>query len=184
LKTIAVLLLCLSSSQTAIGNHSKPTERDVAAIVQAVEDEIYDWRYEKDFTNIGTTGAISSPTDVSIFISPELDEDGGGSVIYRLMPFGEVLRRFAFRPDGIAVLWGNPWNGFPATHPDTKTVYLHDDDICAFKQRAIRAYFTVDPGVSRTRREEAARRQIVRVGHSQFLDRRSNKNSSSRKPQP
>ncbi len=166
MKAITVLLLCLSPSQAAIGNHSKPTERDVAAIVQAVEDEIYDWGYEKDFTNIGTTGAISSPTDVSIFISPELDEDGSGSVIYRLMPFGEVLRRFAFRPDGRAVLWGNPCNGFPA-----------DDEICAFKQRAIRAYFTVNPRVSRTRREEAARRQIVRVGHSEFLDGRSNKDS-------
>lgn len=184
MKAITVLLMCLSLSHTALANHPKPTDRDVAAIVQAVEDEIYNWDYESKFTNIGTTGAISSPTDVPIFISPELEDDGSGRIIYRLMPFGEVLRRFAFRPDGIVVLWGNPWNGFPATQPDTKTIYLHDDDVCEFKQKAIRAYFTVDPQVSRARKEEAARRQVIRVGHSQFLEGRSNKNTRTRNARP
>jgi len=180
LKTIAVLLLCLLPSPQALPPASaghKPTERQVAAIVQAVEDEIYDWGYEKDFTNIGTTGAISSPTDVPVFITPELDDDGKGSVIYRFMPFGEVLRRFGFRPDGMAVLWGNPWNEFPASQPDTRTIYLNDDDICAFKQRAIRTTFEVDPDVPRARREEAIHRQIIRFGHSQFLETRPKKNS-------
>lgn len=180
MKAITVLFLCLSSAHVAIAGHSKPNEHDIAAIVQAVEDEIYDWGYENRYANIGTTGAISSPTDVPIFISPELDDDGSGSVIYRFMPFGEVLRRFAFRADGVAVLWGDPLNGFPASQPDTKTIYLHDEDICAFKQRAVRAYFTVDPDVSRRRREEAGRRQIVRVGHSQFLEGPANKISPSR----
>lgn len=169
MKAIAVFFLCLSSYQAALAQHSRPTDPQIAAVVQAVEDEIYDWSYEKDYTNIGTTGAIGSPTDVPIFITPELD-DGHGEVIYRFMPFGEVLRQFAFRPDGLAVLWGNPWNGFPASQPDTKTIYLHDDDICTFKQRAIRATFTVDPDVTRTRREEAAKRQTIRVGDSQFLE--------------
>jgi hypothetical protein len=168
-KAITIFLLCLSSSQAALAQHSRPTHRQIAAIVQAVEDEIYDWSYEKDYTNIGTTGAISSPTDVHIFITPELD-DSHGEVIYRFMPFGEVLRQFAFRPDGLAVLWGNPWNGFPASQPDTKTIYLDDNDICAFKQKAIRATFTVDPDVPRARREEAAKRQMIRVGDSQFLE--------------
>ncbi|MGA8368438.1 MAG: hypothetical protein ACLQMT_06345 [Candidatus Acidiferrales bacterium] len=184
MKAIAVLLLCLSSSQAAFADHSKPTPRDVAAIVQAVEDEIYDWGFENDYTNIGTTGAISSPTDVPLFIFPELNDDGRGGVIYRFMPFGEVLRQFTLLPDGMVVLEGNPLNGFPATQPDTKTIYVDDDFICAYKQKAIRASFTVDPNISRARREEAARRQVMRVGHSQFLEGRSNKNTRTGSARP
>lgn len=168
---IVLYLFWLVSASVAspVGN-SKPTEENVAAVVQAVEDEIYDYGYEKDYVNIGTTGAITSPTEVRIFISPELYDDGHGLVIYRFMPFGEVERRFAFRPDGLAVLWGKPLNHFPATQPDTNTLYLDDDSVCAFKQRAIRASFAVDPNVPRARREEAGKRQKVRVGFSQFLE--------------
>jgi len=168
--TACVLLYVVSIASYAIGGMSKPTEQNVTAIVQAVEDEIYDYGYEKDFVNIGSTGAIDSPTEITIFISPDLYGDGHGVVIYKYMPFGEVQRRFAFRPDGIAVLWGKPINRFPASQPDTNTLYLRDDDICAFKQKAIRASFTVDPNVSRTRREEAAKRQKVRIGFSEFLE--------------
>jgi hypothetical protein len=175
LKAIAILLLCFSASQTAPAEQSKPTERQIAAIVQAVEDEIYDWGYEKDFTNIGTTGAISSPTDVPLFILPEIDDKGFGGVLYRLMPFGEVVRQFALRPDGMVVLEGNPWNGFPASQPDTRTIYIDDDWVCAYKQKAIRATFTVDPAVTKARREEASRRQVTRVGYSQFLETHSKK---------
>jgi hypothetical protein len=177
LKILTVLFLGLLFSQTALADHRKPTPGEVAAIIQAVEDEIYDWSYENDYTNIGNTGAISSPTDVPIFITPDLDDDGSGSVIYKFMPFGEVLRRFGFRPDGLAVLWGKPWNEFPASQPDTKTIYLADDDICAFKQRALRATFTVDPDVSRARRQEAIQRQVIRLGSSQFLAIRREKDS-------
>jgi hypothetical protein len=177
LKAIAALLLSLLSCQGALADHRKPTTGEVAAIVQAVEDEIYDWGYENGYTGIGNTGAITSPTDVAIFITPDLDDEDSGSVVYKFMPFGEVLRRFGFRPDGLAVLWGNPWNEFPASQPDTKTIYLDDDDICAFKQRALRATFTVDPDVSRARREEAARRQVIRLGSSQLLERRRERES-------
>jgi len=174
--TVFCLFLCLVSvAVDAVGGPSKPTEQNVAAIVQAVEDEIYDFGYEKDFVNIGSTGAIDSPTEVPIFISPDLYDDGHGVVIYKYMPFGEVQRRFAFRPDGVAVLWGKPINRFPASQPDTNTLYLRDDDVCAFKQKAIRASFTVDPNVSRARREEAAKRQKVRIGFSEFLEGRAKK---------
>lgn len=154
---------------------TKPTEQNIAAIVQAVEDEIYDYSYEKAFVNIGSTGAIDSPTEVPIFISSELYDDGHGVVIYKFLPFGEVERRFAIRPDGLVVLWGKPLNRFPATQPDTNTLYLQDDDICAFKQKAIKAMFTVDPNVSLARRTDGAKRQKIRVGYSQFLQRHSNK---------
>jgi hypothetical protein len=174
MKAIAVFFLFLAPLQATFASHSRPTERNIAAIVQAVEDEIYDYGYERTFVNIGSTGAINSPTEITIFISPELD-DGHGSVIYKYLPFGEVWRRFAVRPDGLVVLWGKPENRFPATQPDTNTLSLRDDDVCAFKQKAIRASFTVDPNVSRARREEGARRQEIRVGYSRLFERHAKK---------
>jgi hypothetical protein len=178
---ISCVLLCIASIAVgSIGGTSKPDEQNVAAIVQAVEDEIYDYGYEKDYVNIGSTGAIDSPTEVTIFISPDLYNDGHGVVIYKYMPFGEVERRFAFRPDGLAVLWGKPVNHFPATQPDTNTLYLRDDDVCAFKQKAIRSSFTVDPNVSLTRRREAEKRQRIRIGYSDFLERHPKKRLSSK----
>lgn len=182
-KLLPALLTCICLISVAAQSAShKPTAQEVSAIVLAVEDEIYDWGFEKDYTNIGTTGAIDEPTDVRVLILPEIDENEGGHVMYRLMPFGEVVRRISFRPDGTAILWGNPWNGFPATQPDTRTIYLDDDSICAFKQKAIRATFTVDPNVSRARREEAIRRQVIRGGHSHFLETHSDKNSQKDNP--
>jgi hypothetical protein len=151
-KPLAALLFCVHPlSVAAQSTGHKPTAQEVTAIVQAVEDEIYDWGFEKDYTNIGTTGAIGEPTTVRVFMLPEIDENGWGGVMYRLMPLGEVVRRVWFNGDGTTILWGNPLNGFPASQPDTKTIYLDDDSICTYKQKAIRATFTVDPSVSRAR---------------------------------
>ena len=169
LKAIAALCFGLIFSQVALAEHHKPNEREVAAIVQAVEDEIYDWGYQTDFTGVGNTGAITSPTDITLFVFPDV-EDGRGGVLYKFMPFGEVVRLVWFRPDGMAVLEGNPLNGFPASQPDTRTIYIDDDFVCQYKEKAIRTTFTVDPDVPRARREEAARRQVVRLGSSQFLE--------------
>jgi hypothetical protein len=148
------------------------SDQVVPAIAQAIEDEIYDYGYEKKYVNIGTTGAIDSPTDVAVYIVWDQSQERGG-VVYKFMPFGEVQRRVALRADGLAVLSGKPHNGFPATQPDTNTLYLQDEQVCEFKQRARRAVFTVDPDVSKVRRESAARRQQLRVGYSQWLGRRT-----------
>ena len=130
---------------------SKPSAQDIAAIVQAVENEIYDY-------------------DVPLYISSEMYDDGHGVVIYRFMPFGEVQRRFAIKNDVTAVLWGRPLNRFPATQPDTNTLYLRDEDVCNFKVKAIKTIFTVDPNVPIQRKKDAAGRQLSRIGFSQFLD--------------
>ena len=181
MRAITIVLLFLSPWRMALAGGSKPTDQQIAAIVQAVEDEIYDWGYEKNYTDIGTTGAVGEATEVAIFVHTEIDDRGVGGVIYRLMPFGEVVRQFTLRPGGIVVLEGDPWNGFPASQPDTRTVYLDDDWVCTYKQKAIRATFTVDPHVSRARKEEAIQRQIVRLGHSHFLETHP-KNTSRKNP--
>jgi hypothetical protein len=148
------------------------SDQVVLAIVQAIEDEIYDYSFEERYVNVGTTGAIDSPTDVAVYIVWDPRKERGG-VIYKFMPFGEVQRRIALRADGLAVLSGRPHNGFPATQPDTNTLYLQDEQVCEFKHQALRAVFIVDPDVSRERRRDAARRQKLRVGYSQWLESRS-----------
>jgi hypothetical protein len=172
------LVLCVVALPRNIlgADPPKPTDQNIAAIMQAVEDEIYDYGYEEDFTNIGSTGAIGSPTQVPIFISPVLYNESHGVVIYKYMPFGEVQRRFEIRPDGLAVLFGKPENHFPATQPDTNTLYLNDDDVCSFKQKAIRASFTIDPSVALSRRKEGAKRQLLRVNYSQFEEHQKKRN--------
>lgn len=92
---------------------------------------------------------IELPTAVPVFISKLSVGEKEGAVIYRLMPFGEVLRGVRLRGDGLAVLGGSPGRGFPGTPADTKTVYLDDDFVCKFKSKALRATFVVDPRVSR-----------------------------------
>lgn len=154
---------------SAVGQQ-KPSTQDVAAVVQAVEDEIYDYGYEKDYVNIGTTGAISSPTSVELFVSSEFYDGHHGVVIYKFMPFGEVQRRFAIGTDGMAVLFGKPLNRFPATQPDTNTLYLRDEDVCGFKQKALKAAFTVNPDIDLVNRRNAAKRQLQRVGYSQYFE--------------
>jgi len=169
LRALVVLLVNCLCCQCALADHRKPSAQDVTAIVQAVEDEIYDWGYEGKFTGVGNTGAIDSPTDITLFIYPDI-EDRRGGVLYKLMPFGEVVRQFDLRADGIVVLEGNPLNGFPSSQPDTRTIYIDDDFVCQYKQKAIRATFRVDPYVSQARRREAIQRQVLRWGHSHYLD--------------
>jgi hypothetical protein len=51
------------------------------------------------------------------------------------MPYGEVLRDFVIRRNGLVVLSGDPQNRFPQTQEsNTKTVYLDDDKVCGMKQ--------------------------------------------------
>lgn len=68
------------------------------------------------------------------------------------------------------VLYGDPELDFPAQQPDTKAVYLDDEDICGFISSAMKATFTVDPNVSSQRIAGAEKRQMRRVHYSSRLD--------------
>ncbi len=74
----------------------KITDAEVKAVIQAVEDEIYDRGYEKEYGDVDVPPACGprrSATCIRIYINPEIDADGtGGEVIYKLMPYGEVFR--------------------------------------------------------------------------------------------
>jgi len=169
---LCVGLMCvpLQAQFKPIGSTKPLLENSVAKIVTAIEDEIYDYKQEQSFFNIGSTGAIGVPTKVSLFIEKSVSDRNIGWVLYKDMPHGEVLRRFIIQYDGLVVLFGDPELDFPAQQPDTKTVYLEDEAVCRFKSTALKTVLTVDPNVSSQRIAEAESRQMQRVHYSFRLD--------------
>jgi hypothetical protein len=129
-----------------------------------VQDEIYDFGYQKQFYEVGPEPA-SGVTRVPLYIQPRL-KDGEGTVIYKLMPYGEVIRNFHFNKDGLAVLEGAPDGGFPPTQPNTLTLYMDDDDVCRWKHEWVRAHFDILDTPPPQRVSEASERQEQRVGYS------------------
>lgn len=166
---IALLSLPVEAQFHPIGSTKPLPDSAVPNIITAVEDEIYDYKQEQSFTNIGSTGAIGVPTKVTLFIEKSISDRNVGWILYKDMPHGEVLRRFIIHDDGLVVLYGDPEIDFPAQQPDIKTLYL-DDDVCRFKAQALKTTFTVDPNVPKTRVEEAEHRQLQRVHYSFRID--------------
>jgi NTF2 fold immunity protein len=148
----------------------KLREAEVKAVIEAVEDEIYDYGYERGYYEIGNNLGTSLHWRgrLPIYISPEV-EDGEGEVIYKLMPYGEVFRAFEVEDDDSVILYGNPQNGFPPTQESsTKTVYMDDDEVCQMKHKWLRRSFEVDDSPTPEMRQEAVRRQKLRTGFSDW----------------
>ncbi len=149
-------------------SETRPVDQYIPAVVQAVEDEIYDYNFENRYFLVDDQGAgDTKPAKISIFISRNISKDGDGVAIYKLMPYGEVYRLFVIQKDGVVVLLGDPQKLFLPTGGSVLTIYMADEKVCSFiQQRAIKSYFTVDPGVSKQRLDEAVQRQLNRVGFS------------------
>ena len=127
----SLLLIVCSTSSGQSTTKTKVTQSETRALAQAIQDEIYDYEYQGHyFPQGGAVGdALSdSKSRVPVYIDPLL-EDGEGRAIYKLMPYGEVLRLFHAHDDGTIVLDGDPEVGFPATQPNRKTVYLKDSEV-------------------------------------------------------
>jgi len=146
----------------------KPVDQYIPAIIQAVEDEIYDQKYEGEYFLIDDQGSgDSTPAKISIYISKEISKDGDGVAIYKLMPYGEVYRLFVVQKNGLVLLLGDPHNRFPPIGGSVLTVYMTDDKVCDFiRNKATKSFFTVDPEVSKQRLSEAIQRQLSREGFS------------------
>lgn len=168
------VLICMSPVSRAqfapVGTEKPLPSSSVPQIVQAIEDEIYDYKQEGSFTNIGSTGAINVPTEVAVFISKSVSDRNIGWVLYKDMPYGEVLRRFVIHENGLVVLYGDPELHFPAQQPDTSTLYLAEEDVCKFVSGALKASFSVNPKVSHERILDAEKRQLQRVKYSYRQD--------------
>jgi hypothetical protein len=159
----AILLLGISSAQK---RNSAPllSDKQMKAVALAIEDEVYDRGYQKQFYMVGPE-VITGVTRLPLYIKADADRNGG-TVVYKLMPFGEVVRDFYFTKDGFAVLEGDPDGGFPPTDADTLTLYMDDDDICRWKRTRDKFYFEIIDSPSPERIKEAAVRQKQRVGYS------------------
>jgi hypothetical protein len=147
---------------------TKAVDQYIPAVIQAVEDEIYDYHYETKYFLIDDQGSgDTEPAKISIYISKEISKDGDGVAVYKFMPYGEVYRLFVVQKDGLVVLLGNPQNRFHPIGGSELTIYMTNEKICSFiQQQAIKSYFTVDPAVSKQRLDEAVMRQLKRVGFS------------------
>jgi hypothetical protein len=164
--TVSGPILCGQTAQEV--PEAKAVDQFIPAVVQAVEDEIYDYNYEGNYFLIDDQGAGDrTPATIGIYISREISKDGDGVAIYKLMPYGEVYRHFVVQKDGLAVLLGDPQKRFPPIGGSELTIYMSEDHVCSFIQhQSIKSYFTVDPSVSKQRLVEAIQRQLKRVGFS------------------
>lgn len=161
------LLLAASLCSTAHGTtRIKLTQSETKALVQAVEDEIYD-REDQGyfFPEGGPVGDVisESKTRVPLYVDP-LVENGEGEAIYKLMPYGEVLRLFHVHSDGTIVLDGDPELGFPASQPNRKTVYIKDDELDRMKHDWVKSSFEINLWPTPETIQDVVRRQKQRNG--------------------
>jgi hypothetical protein len=142
---------------------------DIDGVTQAIQDEIYDSGYQKEFWAFETSGPRGPEAEFNIYIQPKLTPETGGmagSVIYKYLPFGEVIRTFVVATDGTAYLSGDPDTGFSWNQPNTRTVYVDDEQICRDKHDWKKVPFELDLKPSAARLKEASDRQKRRLGFS------------------
>lgn len=161
------ILVCalLVQPAGAVKENARVTEADVKAVVQAIEDEIYDYGYQGWGFDVGKH-ISDDEYRVRVYVEPTLNKDRAAWAIYKLMPFGEVYRLFWIGSDGLAELSGNPEWDFPSTEPSYLTVYMNDDQLCQLKHDWLKSSFVITLKPSPERLREAAERQKKRVGHS------------------
>lgn len=170
------VILCLVASLAAPlgarkGNSKrKITESEVAEVIQAVQDEIYDYGYERDYYQLGQN--LATPQHwiarMPIYIDPAVDEHGGEAIYKYMHLTQEVYRLFTLEDHGLVALDLDPELGFPPTQANTKTIYMGDDEVCRMKHDWLRRTFVVDTSPSLDVVKAAARRQVLRTGYSRW----------------
>jgi hypothetical protein len=167
------LIIWMAASSLLFNTHTEGAKRKVSnieiqAVVQAVQDEIYDYGLEEDYSQVGENLA-GDPSKwesrMPIYINPGI-EDEEGRVIYSLMHYGEIYRVFTIRKDGVVILDGDPELEFPPTQPSLKTVYMKKGRVRQLKHDWIRDSFLIDTAPEPRIVQEASERQIRRTGYS------------------
>ena len=160
---------CLGAVCFSQQRAQKIPEVDARAIVAAIEDEIYDYQLYENYHEIGEL-QTGGRTKVPVYVLPGPKGTGTAYfLIYRLMPYGEMLRLVSVKEDGgLAWLNRNPAIGFPPHGAAMQTVYLDDDEICADKQKAAKFFFVVDLNPDKERVAQAVERQKKRYGFSEL----------------
>src|SRR5690348_800706 len=151
---MALLIALLAVFAPFQVHHDQTTHRikdsEVAAVIQAVQDEIYDYGFEDDYPQVGGNLARRGSARIScmpIYIDPTV-KNGEGRAIYYSAHYGEVFREFFIRKDGIAVLDGDPGLGFPPTQPSHRTAYMDGTSVRRMKRDWLKRFFRIDTSPS------------------------------------
>lgn len=160
---LSLLLVALPATKGQAPRGSPVTTMDRSALVEAIQDEIYDegcqgYGYDAAAIHSGRT------YDLPLYIQPSFDGNGDSWAIYKLLPQGEVYRMFSVDQNGLASLYGHPEWRFPPTGPSYLTVYMDDNQLCQFKHDWIKSSFAVDLMPTSQRIREASQRQRIRLG--------------------
>lgn len=172
--SICISFLCVAAICFAQDTPPKVPEADSQAIITAIEDEIYDYHLQEKFYEVGEP-LTDNTWKIPVYFLPDPKGHDNYTLIYRLMPYGEMLRIATIWDSGLAGLYGNPNKGFPPHGLAMQTVYLNDDEICADKHKAAKFFFVVDMKPSKERIREAVARQKKRYGFSELERKASNK---------
>jgi hypothetical protein len=170
---LVVCLLCIVFPSFAADVQPALTESEKAALVSAIEDEIYDYGLQQNFRSVGKA-LTADEFEIPLFVTKE-SHGSSHYVIYRLLPFGEMYRLVTVGPDGLVRLFRNPRSGFPPDAPAMQTVYYDDDLICSLKHEALRLSFVVEMTPSKQRIQEAVERQKKRYGFSNLAEKETRK---------
>ncbi|HXT73967.1 MAG TPA: hypothetical protein VN785_08965 [Candidatus Angelobacter sp.] len=165
---IAMIGLCVlplqpdSAKQPHISAPAAPVDSaQIKALVQAIQDEIYADNLQVDDYDAGVpTG--KGACRLELYVQPDFNEQGLAWAIYKLMPYGEVLRMFWIGGSGTAFLYGKPTDRFRPTGPSYLTAYMGDGELLRAKQTWTRTHFSVDLRPSAENLRESKERQKKR----------------------
>lgn len=178
LRSFAVLVILLfvfgspklhAQKQSITGNAGPAvTSADVNAVIRAIQDEIYTNNLEAEGYDAGVP-AGKAAYRLQLYIQPAFNDQGLAWAIYKLMPYGEVLRMFWIRSDGTAFLYGKPKVQFSPTGPSYLTAYMDDEELLRDKQTWKRTCFTIALEPSAEDLREAHERQKRRIAATTSL---------------
>lgn len=151
-----------SARQPHISTPAAPVDSaQIKALVQAIQDELYADNLQVDDYDAGVP-AGRGMYRLQLYVQPDFNEQGLAWAIYKLMPYGEVLRMFWIGRSGTAFLYGKPRDRFRPTGPSYLTAYMDDGELLRAKQTWTRTHFLVDLRPSAENLRESKERQKKR----------------------
>lgn len=135
----------------------RATDADIAALGQAATDEIYAAGHAVLYTDLPAKG-----DSVLMYVNPR---KCGHTffIIYKLLPYGEVLRGGWYLKDSLMTLAISPTLGFQVgVSTAVRTLYLRDDEVEEMKASWKRVWFRVERFPSRDVVDAARARQARR----------------------
>jgi hypothetical protein len=171
---VAIVVLFPWRSVCQNTDQAKIQDAQVSAVLEAIQDEIYDYGYQDSFWGFETAVPNGPQASFNIYVRPTRVPTNGchncleGVVIYKYLPFGELFRPFVIDSNRGITLIGSPQYGFSWNKPASPTIYMADEDVIKDKQRWLKVPFSIDLSPSVASCREAAARQKVRVGFSKW----------------